>query len=152
MALVGENLPASAGAARWRFNPRVRKTPGEGNGNPPWYCLQSPLGRGAWWAAVRGVTQSDTRWLVTEGLSTHTHTHRTLLPSPEISEDQLVERPGRHFEDSKFNWAQRWKGERLSSEVGFRKIDLAEEHKTDTKQEHKITKTKQEHRVEETTA
>lgn len=46
------------------------------------------------------------------------------------------------------------RGERVkeSSEVGFKKIDLAEEHKTETKQEHKITKTKQEHKIKETTA
>ena len=32
---------------------------GEGNGNPLQYsCLQNPVDRGAWWAAVYGVTQS----------------------------------------------------------------------------------------------
>ena len=31
----------------------------EGNGNPPQCsCLENPRGRGAWWAAVYGVTQS----------------------------------------------------------------------------------------------
>ena len=35
---------------------------GEGNGNPLQYsCLESPVDRGAWWAAVYGVTQSQTR-------------------------------------------------------------------------------------------
>ena len=34
---------------------------GEGNGTPLQYsCLENPMGRGAWWAAVHGVTQSDT--------------------------------------------------------------------------------------------
>ena len=34
---------------------------GEGNGNPLQYsCLETPRDRGAWWAAVYGVTQSDT--------------------------------------------------------------------------------------------
>ena len=34
----------------------------EGNGNPLQYpCLENPLDRGAWWAAVHGVTQSQTR-------------------------------------------------------------------------------------------
>ena len=33
-----------------------------GSGNPLQYsCLESPVGRGAWWAAVHGVTQSWTR-------------------------------------------------------------------------------------------
>ena len=39
---------------------------GEGNGNPLQYsCLENPRDRGAWWAAVYGVTQSRTRlkWL-----------------------------------------------------------------------------------------
>ena len=35
---------------------------GEGNGNPlQCSCLESPRDRGAWWAAVYGVTQSRTR-------------------------------------------------------------------------------------------
>ena len=39
---------------------------GEGNGSPlQFYCLENPRDRGAWWAAVYGVTQSRTRlkWL-----------------------------------------------------------------------------------------
>ena len=36
---------------------------GEGNGNPlQCSCLENPRGRGAWWAAVYGVAQSQT-WL-----------------------------------------------------------------------------------------
>ena len=32
---------------------------GEGNGNPLQYsCLENPVDRGAWWAAVYGVAQS----------------------------------------------------------------------------------------------
>ena len=35
---------------------------GEGNGTPLQYsCLESPMGRGAWWAAVHGVAKSRTR-------------------------------------------------------------------------------------------
>ena len=42
--------------------------PGEGNGNPLQYsCLENSMGRGTWWATVRGVTQLD----MTEQLSTH---------------------------------------------------------------------------------
>ena len=43
---------------------------GEGNGNPlQCSCLESPGDRGAWWAAVSGVTQSRTRlkWLGSSG-------------------------------------------------------------------------------------
>ena len=36
---------------------------GKGNGNPLWYsCLENPRDGEAWWAAVYGVTQSQT-WL-----------------------------------------------------------------------------------------
>ena len=35
---------------------------GEGNGSPLQYsCLENPVDRGAWWAAVHGVAQSWTR-------------------------------------------------------------------------------------------
>ena len=35
---------------------------GEGNGNPlQCSCLENPRDEGAWWAAVYGVTQSQTR-------------------------------------------------------------------------------------------
>jgi len=35
---------------------------GEGNGSPLQYsCLENPVDRGAWWAAVYGVAQSRTR-------------------------------------------------------------------------------------------
>ena len=34
----------------------------EGNGTPLQYsCLENPMNRGAWWAAVRGVAKSRTR-------------------------------------------------------------------------------------------
>ena len=35
---------------------------GEGDGTPLQYsCLENPMGGGAWWAAVYGVTKSRTR-------------------------------------------------------------------------------------------
>ena len=37
-------------------------TAGEGNGTPLHYsCLENPMGRGAWWAAVHAVAKSRTR-------------------------------------------------------------------------------------------
>ena len=42
--------------------PGSGRSPGEGNGNPLQYsCLENPRDRGAWWAAVHGVAQSQTR-------------------------------------------------------------------------------------------
>ena len=42
--------------------PRLGRSPGEGNGNPLQYsCLENLIDRGAWWAAVHGVTKSWAR-------------------------------------------------------------------------------------------
>ena len=42
--------------------PGSGRPPGEGNGNPLQYlCLENPMDRGAWQAAVHGVTESQTR-------------------------------------------------------------------------------------------
>ena len=36
------------------------RSPGEGHGNPPQYsCLENPMDRGAWWATIHRVTQSQ---------------------------------------------------------------------------------------------
>ena len=36
------------------------RSSGEGNGNPLQYsCLKNPMERGAWWATVQNVTESD---------------------------------------------------------------------------------------------
>ena len=41
--------------------PGLRRSPGEGNGNPLQYsCLENPRDRGAWWTAVHRVAESDT--------------------------------------------------------------------------------------------
>ena len=53
------------------FNPWVRKSPGQGHGNPLQYsCLENPMDRGAWWATVHGVTKSWTQ-LKPHGMHTH---------------------------------------------------------------------------------
>ena len=60
VALVVKNLPASTGEAG--LIPVSGRSPGEGNGNPLQYsCLENPMDRGAWWAAVHRVTKSWTQ-------------------------------------------------------------------------------------------
>ena len=47
---------------RLGFDPWVRKIPGGGHGNPFHYsCLENPMDRGAWRAAVHGVAKSRTQ-------------------------------------------------------------------------------------------
>ena len=42
--------------------PGSGRSPGAGHGNPFQYsCLENAMDRGAWWATVDGVTQSQTR-------------------------------------------------------------------------------------------
>ena len=41
--------------------PGLGRSPRKGNGNPVQYsCLKNPLDRGAWWATVHVVAESDT--------------------------------------------------------------------------------------------
>ena len=48
-------------------------TCGEGNGTPLQYsCLENPMGGGTWWAAVHGVTKSQT-WLSDFTFTFHFH-------------------------------------------------------------------------------
>ena len=69
MALEVKNAPVNAGDIRDAGSvPGLGRCPGEGNGNPLQdSCLENPMGRGAWWAAVHRVAKSWTRlkWLST---------------------------------------------------------------------------------------
>ena len=62
MAQVVENLPANAGDIRdVDLSPGSGRSPGGGHSNPLQYsCLEKPMDRGAWRAAVYGVTELDT--------------------------------------------------------------------------------------------
>ena len=61
MVLVVKNPPANAGDVRGEGSiPRSGRFPGGEHGNPLQYpCLENPMDRGAWWATVHSVTQSD---------------------------------------------------------------------------------------------
>ena len=62
MVLVGKNPPANAGDIRDVGSiPGSGRSPGGGHGNPLQYsCLENPMDRGAWWAAVQWVARSWT--------------------------------------------------------------------------------------------
>ena len=70
VAVVVSNLTANAGdTGDVGSIPGSGRSPGGGNGTPLQYsCLENPMGRGVWWAAVHGVAESQTL------LSTHSHT------------------------------------------------------------------------------
>ena len=64
---VVKNLPANAGDSG--SIPGSGRSPRGGNGNPFQYsCLENPVDRGVWWAAVHGVAKESD---MTEQLSTH---------------------------------------------------------------------------------
>ena len=52
-----------AGSSKWyKKSPHLKSWRGEGNGTPLQHsCLENPMDRGAWWAAVHGVAESRTR-------------------------------------------------------------------------------------------
>ena len=78
VVLVVKNLPANAGDPRDRGSvPGSGRSPGGWHDNPLQYsCLENPMGRGAWWAMVHGVTKS---WIQLKQLSVHTQIGQMLL-------------------------------------------------------------------------
>ena len=59
--LVVKNPPVNAGDVRDAGSvPELGRSPGGGHGNPLQYsCLENPMDRGAWWAAVHRATKSQ---------------------------------------------------------------------------------------------
>ena len=76
MLLVVNNPPANGKDIRdTGLIPGLGRSPGEGNGNLPWYsCLENSMDRGAWWAIVDRATKSWTQ------LSMHAHGAWVALP------------------------------------------------------------------------
>ena len=68
--LVVKNPPANAGDIGDAGSiPGLGRSPGREHGNPLQYsCLENPVDRGAWWATVHSVAQSQTQL---KQLSTH---------------------------------------------------------------------------------
>ena len=56
-------------------------SPGEGDGTPLQYsCLETPMDRGAWWAAVRGSRRVGHDWVTSLSLFTFVHWRRKWQP------------------------------------------------------------------------
>ena len=110
----------------WRKSETERQIPyintyiGEGNGNPLQYsCLENPVDRGAWWAAVCGVSQSQT-WLKQLSSSSSSNTHIWNL---ERWYQQSYVQGSKRDTKNKF-WTQ-WEKERLGL---FRRIAVKHIH------------------------
>ena len=73
VALMRKNPPAKAGDGRGMgLIPGSGRSPGGGRGSPLQdSCLEDPMDRGGWWAAVHGGTESRTQL---RQLSTRAHT------------------------------------------------------------------------------
>ena len=74
LVLVAKNPPASAGDLRDMGSiPGSGRSPEGGYGVPLQYsCLETPMDRGAWWAAVHRIARS---WTLLKRLSMHTYVH-----------------------------------------------------------------------------
>ena len=56
---------------------------GDSNGTPlQYFCLENPMDRGAWWAAVHGVTRVGHDWATSLSLFTYMHCRRKWQPTP----------------------------------------------------------------------
>ena len=61
---VVKNLPVNTGDSG--SIPGLRRSHGQGNGNPvQYFCLGNPIDRGVWWAIVHGAAKEDGYDLVT---------------------------------------------------------------------------------------
>ena len=71
---------------------RPRSWHGEGNGTPhQYFCLENPMDRGAWWAAVHGVVKSRAR-LSDFTFTFHFHWRRKWQPTPVFLPGESQER------------------------------------------------------------
>ena len=96
MALVVKNSPVNAGDRREEGSTAgLGRSPGGGHGHPLQYsCLKNPMDRGAWWATVYGVKESD-RAKATEHRSlTCAHPLTSLAPrrEPRFAKKQTQKR------------------------------------------------------------
>ena len=82
-------------ARRWQIRERLMVMGGEGNGTALQYsCLENPMDRGAWWAAVRGVAEGRTR--LSDFTFTFTHWRRKWQPTAVFLPGESQGRRGSH--------------------------------------------------------
>ena len=75
----------------WVWSLGEEDSPGEGSGNPVQYsCLGNPMGRGAWWATVHGVTKSWTQ------LSNWTTKNKLEVTQKSVLVCKCLKNPGCH--------------------------------------------------------
>jgi len=57
---VSDSIESACDAGDLSLIPGLRRSPGEGNGNPFQYsCLENFMDRGAWWATFHAVPKSQ---------------------------------------------------------------------------------------------
>ena len=96
--VFGKSAPSSDSSNDLQVNRHLRLPHyGEGNSSPLWYtCLENPMDRRAWRAAVHGVTQSRTDW------ETNTHSHINLRNYQSCSKSE--KKNWTHFNLKKITW------------------------------------------------
>ena len=84
MVLEVKNLPANVGDLRdVSLIPGLGRSSGGGHGNPfQYFCLENPMDRAAWQAAVHRVTRSQTGL---KRLSIHAHVKERSVSGQETS-------------------------------------------------------------------
>ena len=79
------------------------RSPGVGNGNPLQYsCLENPRDRGVWWAAIYGVTESDT----TEATWQQQQQQQHFIRASQVAQQLRFHLP--MLETQKISWRRKW--------------------------------------------